>query len=343
MIARFWLAVAALCLSACSPADDPVQDYLERLSNVLKLELEPIEPPAMLTFPSARQLVLPKPEIKLSVRDFLSLRGCKLHQVLAEGNSQLGKVAGASQRFIRDLETLQAGPACLEFLRLNEQTALAQKLQEFLASKQDELLASAWSAMLGAPEHAAFWSNQPTPANYPTVILHPQEPALSALSAIAESIKAQDSQLSAQKVLELESHLASLRFGDGGILLKELSNLAFRLAQANALIKIKLGAPLCFQGRPSPAARNLQNVVNSFFVPNVQAYAVLLKRRHQQLMTHIHAIESALSSASPKAYKDWQMQRDRVFTLSLEATLAHVTLLQKLYAQCGLTAGNAVG
>lgn len=342
MIVRLWLFLCTLSLSACGAANDPAHDYAKRLANVLDLEIDPREPPIILKFPSTRQLIQPTLQINLSVRDFLSLRGCELHQVLAKRNSQLGKVASASQRFISDLKTIQAGPACLEFLHSNSQSALAKELQEFLALKQAKLAGSAWYALLGGPEHAAFWSNQTTPAGYPKIIAHPQAHALSALSAIANSVSKQDLKLSLEKADTLENHLASLRFGDGGILLKELTNLRFRLEQANALIKQKLNTPLCLQARPTPAARNLQNVVNKFFVPNVQAQAVLLSRRHQQLMPTIHAIESTLSAASPKAYKEWQKERDQVFTQSLAATQEHVGLLQKLYAQCGLTAGNPV-
>ena len=86
-----------LFVSACAKPD-PAQDYVDRLSKVLN-----VDPPSpnthKLKFPDQRSLEVSAPQNSISIKSFLGLRQCELHQVLAERNSQLGRVAKFSQRF----------------------------------------------------------------------------------------------------------------------------------------------------------------------------------------------------------------------------------------------------
>lgn len=326
----------------CTKKSDPAADYVNRLSNVLGVERALEKQSILLNYPAPRQLKIIEQVKQISIREFLSLRQCELHRVLARRNSQLGKVASASQTLLNDIDVLLSGPDCVDTLIKNNQLALATVLQNHLDAKLETIMRSTWSAILGGPENASFWSHRETPENYPRTIEQPQSAALLAIEKFLQSMLENDMSTAASQAKELEKNLAVLRFGDGGTLLKEISRLTMSLRTANQILQKGLDRPLCFNRRITPAARNLENVVNKFFIPKVQGSAVLLSQRFSQLMPAYTRIELLLDDASPDPYKVWQKQRDRLFTDGLAATKIHVSLLQEIYAQCGLTAGNRV-
>jgi len=70
-----------LCLlGGCENSTNAAQDYVHRLENILEVtgEAEKIKLPM---FPKPRDLQINFPSSELSIKEFLSLRECKLHTI----------------------------------------------------------------------------------------------------------------------------------------------------------------------------------------------------------------------------------------------------------------------
>lgn len=336
-----YLVYLSISLAGCTPSNEhSAADYLERIQNVLDVraphQLSSITP----DYPAPRELTIDVKVYELSIREFLSLRECALHQVIANRNSLLGKVALSSQRLFNDLEILRTGPDCVHRLTETNKPALAQKLKLFLESKRRVLGHSLWRAVLGASENAEFWRVGTKIADYPDTLNHESVTNISALLTFANSVKHGHYGFSKHETSELERHLGQLRYGDGGRLLREYAQLDKSLDQANRVIRRRLKRPLCFNGKPTANSHHFDNVVRTFFIAKVQKHAVLLNRRYEQLMPEYLKLESALAEYAPPSYLAWAEKRQALMLSGREATKIHANHIQRLFKQCGLTPGT---
>lgn len=324
------LILAAL-LTACTPSTNPVDDYVQRLESVLDVSGQASEISAPV-FPKPRDLKIEFEASELSIREFLSLRQCKLHTTIAERNSAMGKVANQSQTLFNDIRILAQGPACLEAL---DNAVLVKKLRVFLAKKTTELDKSMWQGLLAQTEHAKFWS---------VVNPEPNETTSAALTALAKFVNAVQSghyNFNDQEFDQIEQHLGALRFANSGLVLQRNVRLINAMRRANSAIEQRLARPLCLNNKPTTKATHLQRVVTKYFISNVQRNAVDLNRLSNTLMEQYRDLEAPLIAAATPSYQDWAKQRDAVLMLGASATTNHAKLLQKLYRQCGLKVGKA--
>jgi hypothetical protein len=337
---RVCLIVAALLLQACTPQSSTLSshldNYLERLENVLDRESTHTAT-LVLAFPKSRQLRLEGTGSELSIREFLSLRQCKVHSIIAHRNSQLGKVATASQQLFSDLAILDLGPRCVERLGTIK---LASKLELFLKHKEQNLMAVVWSALLGQSEHASFWHDKRNNTLYPLELSIDVIGDIANLEKFVSDIVNGERSFSTQTTDQIEQNLGRLRAGDGGRQLGEYQRLSIGLKKANWVIQQRLDKPLCLSNSPTQKAHYLANVVNTRFIEYVQKHSVRLDQRAENLLSAFYRLEKPLLNYATHGYTAWVQRRDRVIEDGQSATLDHVLLLQKLYQQCGLTAGN---
>ena len=334
--------ILIIFLSACHLDIESSKDYQKRLQNILEVDIKFIDEIEPLTYPRKRLLYKQKPKIKndISIREFLSLRECKLHLVIAQRNSLIGKVAPASQLLFNDLKILEHTPECIEQLLKKNNEDMAQKLESYFESKKSDVVYSLWSAILGSSENASFWQVRPQPDNYPFALNKESMPSIAAIIKFVEKIKQADYHFSEEETNEVEKHLNAIQSGDGGYLFTKLSALEKNLELANQAIQQRIDKPLCFNARPIEKAKYFENVVNLYFIDKVQIEAVHLTQRYQQLIPNYLKLESSLTEGMPKAYKEWKKQRDQQFELSLNASKKHVSQVQLLFKQCGLIPGR---
>lgn len=323
-------------LIACSSQQGTLEDYLNRLENVLDVNSERTQT-ALLNFPTARDLILKPSSSNISIREFLSLRKCKLHTIIAHRNSLIGKVSKPSQLLFNDLDILADGPDCLTQI---EDKALAKKLQLYLSEKQQNIGTVLWKAILGESENRSFWIADHGIKNYPYQLKQETLPSIKALSSFVDSVMLGHYTFSDENYQQIERHLGQLRFGDGGMLLFHYARLKDGLQLGNTLIEKRLARPLCLQNKPTDAARYFQNVVNEVFVKKLQKKAVLLNQREAQLIPDYLQLESQLLEHAPSAYQQWANARGQLINNGKAATKQHAQTIQKLYQQCGLTVGN---
>jgi len=330
------LLLAFLLLGGCSAESNLGSDYTARLENVLDVQVTFTAQP-LPEFPAARQLNVSEAKKAISVREFLSLRECKLHTVLAHRNSLIGKFSEPSQALFSDLDILATGPACLEQI---DDKALANKLNGFLADKKTRIANTLARAILGEAENRSFWSVSSLRDNYPEQLQQETIPSIQALDAFADAILKGKYTFSKQEYRLIERHLGHMRFGDGGMLLSHYFMLANSLEHGNALINERLKRPLCLTDQPSQKAMYFQNVVNQRFIQQLQRRAILLKQRKDQLMPTYLQLEMRLIDYAPEAYQQWVHARDQLLSRGENASKLHARTIQALFRQCGLTAGK---
>lgn len=315
--------------------EQPIGDvYVTRLERVLdrdapEIEIQPLQ------FPPPRQLEGRKSDAELSVREFLSLRGCRLHTVLAHRNSQMGKVASQSQRLFNDLEILATGPECVEQLKNKD---LATKLAKLIARKQAQLPQQLAHALLQQNENRAFWQagNESHLQAY-----SPAQKSIAHLAEFSREVLAGRTNFSDTERNQVERHLGELRFGQGGDALFESNRLLVALARADALINARLQQPLCFNAQTTPAARHFQTVVTKIFVQQVQPVSIQLQKIDRDLLEDYDRWEDLLLPFASPAYQHWTQRRRQRMQQRQQAPSQHVARVQQLFSQCGLTVGGS--
>ena len=341
------LVVLALLawVAACSsdPRQHALNDYLERLSRALQQDLPAPSQQQPLAFPAKRELLASTPATdSIALLDFLGMSDCQLQQTLAQRNSSLGKLGTDSQRLLQDLAFIQQAPACIELLQQQQNDDLAQQLQIALDNRQSRLAALIWHATLGAREFNLFWQAPPLPGDYPTQTGPELLAALESLQRLSANWLAGNYEDDyAQSSSTLESALAAIRGGDGGLLYRSLALQAAYLQQANAMSEQRLQRqPLCFPGRPNPQGDILFNVVQKFWLQGLQGWSAQLSQRYYQLWPALQSLEATLAPGEPQSYQQWRQQRDRQIEQLVQAPRHHVAAIRPLLAQCGLAPGQ---
>jgi hypothetical protein len=324
----------ALLLAGCGApaADTPYTTYLSRLANTLPADAdEPLPPPAP-RMPRGRDLRLDLEGSDIDALDFLALSGCALQVTIGKRNSSLGRMAAPSQRLLLELEYLRLAPACIDKLRGEERTALADTLANAWEAKREQLPALVFNATLASDEFRGFWSPSQPPGGYPAV---GDDRAGAALAAIDQQVGRWLAGDYSADGTGFEIQLSEVAGGEGGALLKDLLRQQAFLAVADAMIDARMAkGPLCAPGIRHRAADILPNVVRRYFIEGIQPRAARMDSRRYSLFPPLVALENRIAAALPAAYRDWAQARDAALADAAAAPRRHVEHLQAIQAPC---------
>lgn len=329
------LLLLVILLSGCEqsgPAGD-LDEYLGKLERVLEQGAHRTGDYPVLRMPDVRDLALPALEDSIDVVEFLKLRPCKLHQLVAERNSVLGKLAEPSQRLIYELQFLDAAEDCLSTLA-TDQPELVLALREVVTRKQAQLPAVIFAATLGGDEFRQFW--QPRNDALPDTVMTGGSltPAISQLSRQVRNWLAGDYAIDGAR---LEGLLDVIRRGDGGMQMMAWMLIGSRLDVATGVLNDRLQRqPLCFEGMDTPTADIFEAVVKDMLIGRIQPFIARLNSRYYELLPGVRVLEHVLAGAEPAAYAEWRKQRDADLEQARTALPRHVAALNVLFEQCNL-------
>ncbi|MDF4805277.1 DUF3080 family protein, partial [Vibrio parahaemolyticus] len=130
---RSILLFLILILNGCdnwfNPENAMFDKYHQRVANVLDVPAIPIELQSTVTIPAKRVLFEPLPRLSIGLLESYQLRQCGLFNLLAEKNSQLGKVQDAFHDFDYQTALLRVINRCLsEFPLSDEERATLTEL-----------------------------------------------------------------------------------------------------------------------------------------------------------------------------------------------------------------------
>lgn len=320
--------------------------YLNELSNVLEVskdELVPKHHPALKRLASKRLMresvyqnfpILSEKD-SLSIREFLSIKQCRLQQTLAEKNNSLGKIAPPSQQLLNSLAFIEQAPECIETLRQEGNYTLAEKISSNLDYKKQTIPSVLWNAILNEDENRRFWKVS-TEKKLNVAIGETSTHLSDALFSLEEFIKLAANHNST-KHINLEEVLSHLRNGRGGEIYNNYQALAQILDQANQLINKAINKPFCHAGHKNPKANYFMNVVTNRFIGEIQKSANQIELNFRQTVVPMQKIEDFLSDYEPTEYAQWRMARNTAFKQLRNAPKLHVKSIQALFEQCGLS------
>lgn len=152
-----------LGLAGCTPpAESMLEDYLDRVGNVLDAEAPTISEPVMPSYPRPRQVRQTPPEIRIDLLDAWSLRQCEVFVLLGERNSILGKVAEPIVRLDYERRLLKLLPRCLN-ADIDLPDSLRASLERALSEKRRAFALHLWNATLANPDYQAYWTGGERP------------------------------------------------------------------------------------------------------------------------------------------------------------------------------------
>jgi hypothetical protein len=323
-----------LLLAGCSgqQPDAALARYVERLERTLEQPAPAAVVPELPRLPARAALRLELEGGNLGTLDFLALSGCEVQITIGKRNSSLGIMASPSQRLLLELEFLRLAPACIAHMRATERSSLGGVLQEAFNLKQQQLPAMIYNATLGGPEYRHLWQPPQNLGSYPEQTSSAPLTALAEINASTRRWLAGD--YTANNI-EFEIQLSEVAKADGGALLKALALQAGWLEAADALLQARRQrGPLCSGPMRPAAAGILRNVVEKFFVGELQPWSAALGRRQHELLPLMTNLESTLASALPPAYQRWQTMRDASLEAWTAAPRQHVGELQDVLAPC---------
>lgn len=334
----------SLLLLGCAGQESDLEAYLHRLSDSLDTPIPPAQASEALGMPRPPKPPLASTPASIGMLDLWSIRQCRLHKIIADHNSALGKVAVRSERLLYTLDFLQWAPPCAKKLSAEGETELADILMAAHQDYRQRLPAQIWRATLGGPEFRQFWRR--SGVSIGDTVQQQSTDSLRALASLQQMVQAwlsgdYDLQGEDSRRERLNQALSSIARGDGGALLLAMESIQIQLARANALLDERLQRrPLCLSGQPTPKAKRLLGIVTRYFAKGIQQRSAAYNQRVYKILPPVQALEQALSRAEPASWRDWRLRRDQRFEQARNAPARHVKALLPLLDQCGLAPGG---
>lgn len=344
----FGLLVSLPLVSGCfGQPKPPGEEYLARLARVLDTTPSDVRilPVAR---PSKTSLSLPIPQQSIDLLDMLSITGCALANTLGEKNSSLGKLSLPSQQMRLESEFLLKAPDCIRSLQADK-PLLAQRLQAAWQSKYDARLAIWWNAWVSGDEWQAFASASARPLamfREPSGNMKGAEHQSRTLSALEQALEQgqrwQQGDVSHQSA-HVESVLKTLLDGESlGRWQTSQARQTELLLQATRMMDDRLDQrPPCPVGRRTPLAERTFNVIQKFYIGELQPYMTTSDKFGRALLEKLRQIAEV--QPPPEAYRDWLDQLTDSRTRFQQASKLHVASLSRFMQSCGLQPGEQAG
>lgn len=342
---NLWLVILLL-LTGCQPqppAARQMDDYLHRLSRMLEIPHVPFAEQDLSEYrlPERRQRLLDVSPLRLGLFELLvEARHCRaLQRHLSQRNSNLGRMMPASHRLAADGELLSSIDDCLQ--RLHEQTEnadLQQQLQHIARQRRESLHRVFWNALNGSSEFEQLlrFSDRPLPADVPALDLGVQ-----ALQQLADMGKGLPDYLPGDQAA-MNMLFDAMQRSRSGELIHSLLRLRHTLQQASALLESPRTARLCPQGRPTPKAQIMLNILNGPWAEQIQPQLANLQRLGEPWARALADLQEVpdmppatgnylrrLQGNDQALWDSWQLEVTR-----------HTRNWQELLEHCGLQPGR---
>ena len=331
---RSILLFLILILNGCdnwfNPENAMFDKYHQRVANVLEVPAIPIELQSTVTIPAKRVLFEPLPRLSIGLLESYQLRQCGLFNLLAEKNSQLGKVQDAFHDFDYQTALLRVINRCLsEFPLSDEERATLTELYstkwQHLDIHLDNLLlvSDAMQKQLTASD----WLSQNTTNDIARI-----NDVYRIFSEMYDLPHRAVSRLPDVEVTQYQEELEKSRLL--GRLYYSMVNTSLWLKATTQLLEQNQSNVLCGPNRDTTQFRYLRNVFQSIYVEEVQPYLAYLDSTYQQLNDGATLVENRMQL---HGHQYGIIEAHRTFR---QETLNHVQFWQGLFKRCGVTVGN---
>ncbi|PFG56094.1 Protein of unknown function (DUF3080) [Vibrio sp. ES.051] len=331
---RLILLFSTFLIGSCSNwfnSENAVFDkYHHRLANVLDSPTIPMAGQPAITIPSKRALFEPLPRLSIGLLESYQLRQCGLFNLLAEKNSQLGKVQDAFHDFDYQTSLLRTLNTCLtDFNLSNDERVILEELyskkwQHFDTHLDNVLLSSdAMRKQLTASD----WLSVENVSD----VAHISD-AFSLFSEMYDVPLQTISRLPDVALIQYQEEIEKSRLL--GRLYYSMVNASHWLNVTTQLLEQNQSNVQCGENRDTTQFRYLNNVFNSIYVEEVQPYLAYLDSTYQQISSGIQLVEWRMQlHGHPYGITD----AHKAFRTQI---LKHVQFWQALFKRCGVTVGG---
>ena len=329
------IAPFLLALVGCSDGQrlpNSFEEYQKRMFRVLSIKTDPIQPQVNIDFPAVEQRRVTIPTVTIPLRDFYAINGCELAPLIAQRNTALGKVEYPSRRIVYEAQLRNTLENCIALsdhdIDEGEHSTVKSGLENALIQKRlnfpmtwANLIQNSDSIRLGLSFDQRFIQGDETDGFVETTL------ALQYLINIKISTPITHS--------EIERHLAHIeQFRLPARLFRTTRYLITGLTHVNALLKIHNNDFICATARDKKQINIFKNVMNQFFIQELQPIASRTNRYAQVVLplliqifedTHINSAMNTFIQNEMDLYNTYKQK-----------FAAHVNELQTLLNRCGL-------
>ncbi|WP_027706716.1 DUF3080 family protein [Zooshikella ganghwensis] len=338
------ILIGSLPLAGCQ-SDSPaakLDDYLERLARSLEQATPTTDIDWTLwQYPSRTARWVEPEAIRLNFLAILSIKHCHtLTQRIAERNSALGKVMPITQQAIYERQLLPELSACLHHPETTS-AELQENLQQWIHAKQAQLPLTYWNALYSSSEmqHHFSLATPPLSAHPPSLT-----PTLEALNFLITFSQQRDTPINDLKILTLtlNQHLQKLQQRATGGELIRASMLANTMLKAANRLMAKVDAQqICPQRRPTPQSRILSQVLQKYYLQQIQPYLAQLNQQLVQWQTtHQHLLSTLPSEQIPPAMKQFFAktiaENSGLHAMLKQQTTRHIAYWKQILEQCAI-------
>ncbi|MEH0713096.1 DUF3080 domain-containing protein [Vibrio owensii] len=333
------LVAAALLLSTSlltgcnewfNPEKAVFEKYNQRLANVLDTSESDLEASPAVTVPEKRELFQELPRLSLGLLESYQLRQCGLFNLLAEKNSQLGKVQDAFYDFDYQTNLLRTLNGCLNDYPLSEEEST--KLNGLYDQKWHHLSVHLDNMLLTSDAmRKQLTGSEWLPMESKDQVAHVRD-AFLALDEIYQTPYRTLSRLPDVTIVNYQEELEKTRLV--GRLYYTLIDATHWLEQTTQMLEANQDKIICGANRDTTQFRYLRNVFQSIYVGEVQPYMAFVDSTYQQLDGGINLVEQRMAAHGAnygieKAHDQFRQK-----------TLEHVQFWKGLFKRCGVSVGN---
>ncbi|YCO05178.1 DUF3080 domain-containing protein [Vibrio sp. VNB-15] len=336
---RKWVIASAVILSTTllsgcdkwfNPEKDVFEKYNQRLANVLDVASSDVGQAPSVTIPDKRALFQELPRLSLGLLESYQLRQCGLFNLLAEKNSQLGKVQDAFYDFDYQTSLLRTINGCLTQFPLSDEeriklNGLYDQKWHHLAVHLDNVLLTS-NAMRKQLTGSTWLSN-----NSKDQVSRVRD-AFLALDDMYQTPYRTVSRLPQISMVSYQEEIEKTRLV--GRLYYTLLDASNWLHHTTQMLEANQNKLQCGPNRDTTQFRYLRNVFQSIYVTEVQPYMAYIDSTYQQLDGGLNLIEKRMqahgaSYGIEKAHAQFRKE-----------TMAHVQFWKGLFKRCGVKVGN---
>lgn len=322
-----------LGLLGCSDREllkQDLQDYQQRLANVLEIPAPTFATITSLEYPQSKELQLPVTDTQIKLFELFKLSGCGVAAKIAERNTQLGRTQYPSTRYIYEVELIASMQSCLT---TEDDQQNKQNLSQWLTTKNRNL-PLVWAELIQSSEEMrhALSANQGFIRGNGSDGLRETQAALQYLILLYEHPQAEPHILEEHLKLLSNYNLPARLWRSEILITAAVTQTTYWLKQ-NAILSI------CAKGKSSQQITFLNNVFRHFFIEKIQVMSSKIDLYHYQLTPLLEQLINQ-PELNPKFTALLSRHHMDIYNQYKLALQEHVSLWQELYHNCKLIPGH---
>jgi hypothetical protein len=329
------LLLSTSLLTGCNEWFNPekavFEKYNQRLANVLDTSESELEASPAVTIPDKRELFQELPRLSLGLLESYQLRQCGLFNLLAEKNSQLGKVQDAFYDFDYQTNLLRTLNGCLSDYPLSDEENT--KLNGLYDQKWHHLTVHLDNMLLTSDAmRKQLTGSEWLPLESKDQVAHVRD-AFLALDEMYQTPYRTLSRLPDVTIVNYQEEIEKTRLV--GRLYYTLIDATHWLEQTTHMLEANQDKIICGANRDTTQFRYLRNVFQTIYVAEVQPYMAYVDSTYQQLDGGLSLVEKRMQAHGANYGIEKAHDQFR------EETMKHVQFWKNLFKRCGVKIGNS--